>query len=73
MNSKKFIGITDQLSIKWNLTPVLRPNEIGIFTVGTIPGFNGILIPPQQQSFEFNYYCHFDCINVNFKRNFFQN
>jgi len=46
------------------LTPVPRPIEIGIFTVGSNADWTGILIPPQQKSFEFNYFCHNDCLDV---------
>ncbi len=40
----------------------LRPNELGILTLGTHPDPLGILIPPFVNTFKINSYCHSSCL-----------
>jgi hypothetical protein len=43
------------------MTKSLKKNELGIFTVGTLPSALGIAVPPNQDNFTVNGYCYKDC------------
>lgn len=50
------------MTLRYYLTKQLRPNELGILTLGTDSSGYGIAIPPGLSSFVLNTYCHNSCL-----------
>lgn len=50
------------MSLRYYVTKTLRPNELGILTLGTDPSPWGIALPPLVSNFPLQAFCDNSCI-----------
>ena len=48
--------------MRYYMTKQLRPNELGVLTIGTASSPLGLAIPPNQSSFVTKTYCSNSCM-----------
>ncbi len=63
-------GAQLRTGFRFYVTQQYRPIEFGVFTVGSFFNWAGLLIPPNANKFQTDYYCRSDCVEVSiFKLN----
>lgn len=55
-------GYIDKLTYRFYLTKQLRPNELGLITIGTGSNPYSEAIPPNMENFVLETFCHSYCI-----------
>lgn len=63
--SDQGLGYFDQVTLRVHMTKeneALRPNELGVITLGTESEPLGIMIPPKSDRFEISSYCFNNCV-----------
>lgn len=60
-------GFIDQITMRYHMTSDLRPNELGVLAIGTVPSGFGIAIPPGLEKFNLYTQCDTTCITKVFK------
>jgi hypothetical protein len=59
---QQMLGYFDDVTLRVHMTKKLRPNDLGVFTLGTESEPIGILIPPNVSNFQIESYCYNTCI-----------